>query len=103
MQSGTFRLENPSCGDILDMQVLIQDKYIQDIAFEGKGCAISQASASLLCEHAKGKSISEVEHYTKNTIIKLLGIDIGPARMKCALLSLETLHTLLRNADKKNS
>lgn len=102
MQSGTFHLENPSCGDIIDMQILIRNNRIQDIAFEGKGCAISQASASLLCEHAKGSRVEDIKQYDAHTIIELLGIDIGPARMKCALLSLETLHSLIRTAENRS-
>ena len=64
---------------------------IQDVAFTGRGCAISQASASMLTDEIKGKSLEEIAHMGRQDVLDNLGIEISPARMKCAMLSLETL------------
>jgi len=77
------------------MDICIKGDKIIDIKFFGKGCVISQASASLLTEHAKGKTKQELKKMTKTDIINLLKIDLGPNRIKCALLPLEALHKLL--------
>ena len=72
------------------------DGIIKTIGWEGSGCAISQASASLLSEHFVGKTVTEAQNFTTQNLLELLGIELTPARLKCALLSLETLHTALR-------
>ena len=82
---------NPLCGDIIEMQLKINDGKVEDIRFQGKGCAISQASASMLTEVAKGKSLDEVKALSKPDVLELLGIDPGPTRIKCALLGLKVL------------
>jgi nitrogen fixation NifU-like protein len=82
---------NPLCGDIIEMQLKIEDGKIQDIRFKGKGCAISQASASMLTETVKGKTLDEVKSMSKTDVLNLLGIDPGPTRIKCALLSLKVV------------
>ena len=82
---------NPLCGDIIEMQLKINDGKIDDVRFQGKGCAISQASASMLTEVVKGKSLDEVKGMGKSDVLELLGIDPGPTRIKCALLGLKVL------------
>jgi len=82
---------NPLCGDIVEMQLKIGDGRISDIRFKGKGCAISQASASMLTELVKGKTLDEVKAMGKPDVLNLLGIDPGPTRIKCALLGLKVL------------
>jgi nitrogen fixation NifU-like protein len=82
---------NPLCGDIIEMQLKIADGKISDIRFKGKGCAISQASASMLTELAKGKTLDEIKAMGKPDVLNLLGIDPGPSRIKCALLGLKVL------------
>jgi len=82
---------NPLCGDIIEMQLRIKDGRIDDVRFQGKGCAISQASASMLTEVAKGKSLDDVKAMGKSDVLSLLGIDPGPTRIKCALLGLKVL------------
>jgi nitrogen fixation NifU-like protein len=82
---------NPLCGDIIEMQLKINDGKIEDVRFKGKGCAISQASASMLTETIKGKTLDEVKSMGKTDILDLLGIDPGPTRIKCALLSLKVV------------
>ena len=64
---------------------------VAELAFTGRGCAISQASASLLTDEIKGKPVTEVEKLTATDVLDLLGIEISPARLKCALLSLDTV------------
>ena len=87
---------NPLCGDRITIMLAIDDAgNVSDVAFSGRGCAISQASASLLTDEIKGRPLSEVEDTTNQDVLDLLGIEISPARLKCALLSLETLQRAL--------
>jgi len=79
---------NTICGDEVEVQVKIKAGKISEIKFQGQGCAISQAAASMLTEEVKGKSIEEVQNLEKGDILKMLGIPISPARLKCALLAL---------------
>ncbi|MGA2789379.1 MAG: Fe-S cluster assembly sulfur transfer protein SufU [Candidatus Bathyarchaeia archaeon] len=82
---------NPVCGDIIEMQLKIKDGKVDDIRFKGKGCAISQASASMLTEAVKGKTLDEIKTMGKSSVLELIGIDPGPTRIKCALLGLKVL------------
>lgn len=95
--ANTTTLENPSCGDSITLSVRLQDGKIADIAFTGKGCAISQASASLLTEYVKGKSAEDATKMDKDILLRLLGVELSPGRLKCALLPLETLKKLIAN------
>jgi len=84
--------DNPLCGDHLEITLQIdEENRIHDGRFDGKGCAISQASADLLIESIIGKSLDEVKKLSKQDILDLLGIELGPVRLKCALLSLKVL------------
>jgi nitrogen fixation NifU-like protein len=88
----SYEDENPLCGDKLRIDVrLDESRRVADVAFSGRGCAISQASASLLTEAIMGKSLDEVKQMGKDDILDLLGIELGPVRLKCALLSLKVL------------
>ena len=86
---------NPLCGDEVDVQIRVgPDSRIEEIKFTGKGCAISQASASMLTELAKGKQLEWVKQVSKEDILKLLGNpELGPSRIKCALLGMKVLKT----------
>ena len=86
---------NPLCGDRITMMLTVRDGAIADVAFTGRGCAISQASASLLTDELRGKTLDEIARMTSDDVLDLLGIEISPARLKCALLSLETLEHAL--------
>jgi nitrogen fixation NifU-like protein len=88
----SFEDDNPLCGDHIriDLRVGV-DNRITEAAFEGHGCAISQASADLLLESIQGKTLDEVKLLTKQDILDLLGLQLGPVRLKCALLSLKVL------------
>jgi nitrogen fixation NifU-like protein len=83
---------NPLCGDIIRLDLYVNEENIIDqVAFSGRGCAISQASASMLTEMIAGKSLEEAKKIGKEAILEALGIEIGPARLKCALLALKVL------------
>ncbi|HXG06084.1 MAG TPA: SUF system NifU family Fe-S cluster assembly protein [Nitrososphaera sp.] len=83
---------NPLCGDEIDIHLKVDDGKIKDIRFEGRGCAISQASASMLTEMVMGKPLASVKELTKDDILENIGLtNLGPARIKCALLSLKVL------------
>ena len=90
---------NPLCGDRITLMLAIDDvgqtEVISDVAFTGRGCAISQASASLLTDRVRGKALSEVAQLGRADVLEELGIEISPARLKCALLSLDTLQKAL--------
>ena len=87
----THEENNPLCGDVVGMDFQVKGGLIEDIRFHGRGCAISQASASLLTERLKGMQLDEAKKINKDDVIGALGIDISPARIKCALLSLKVL------------
>jgi len=88
----TFEDNNPLCGDHVVIDIQVDDnKKVTDARFDGHGCAISQASADLLIESVIGKSLDEVKIMNKQDILDMLGIDLGPVRLKCALLSLKVL------------
>ncbi len=82
---------NPSCGDQIRIEIKLEDNKIADIKFTGKGCTISQASASILTEIVKGKTLDEVKNFGKEDMLNALGIPISPIRLKCALLGLKVL------------
>jgi nitrogen fixation NifU-like protein len=82
---------NPLCGDMVGMDFRVQDGVIEDVRFHGRGCAISQASASLMTERLKGMPLEEARKVSKEDVLDDLGIEISPARLKCALLSLKVL------------
>lgn len=87
----SFHENNPLCGDDITMYLKIEKNKVEDVKFGGSGCAISMASASMLTDFVKGKTLAEIEKMGIPTIVELLGIDPGPARLKCATLSLKTL------------
>jgi nitrogen fixation NifU-like protein len=88
----SYEDENPLCGDHIRIDLRVdENKIIQEAVFSGHGCAISQASADLLLESIIGLPLDDVKNMTKETILDLLGIQLGPVRLKCALLSLKVL------------
>jgi nitrogen fixation NifU-like protein len=85
---------NPLCGDVIRMELNVaEDGTIAEVRFSGKGCAISQASASMLTEGVKGKSLAEVATLSRDAVLENVGIGISPTRMKCAMLGLNVLKT----------
>lgn len=88
----SFEDENPLCGDHIRIDLRVdEDGKVSEAAFSGHGCAISQASADLLLESIIGRPVEDVKHMTKDDVLDLLGIELGPVRLKCALLSLKVL------------
>jgi nitrogen fixation NifU-like protein len=86
---------NPLCGDKIRMDLRIRDGVVEDVKFKGRGCAISQASTSLLTEAIKGRPVVDVSRIGKEQVLEELGIEISPARLKCALLGLKVLKLAL--------
>ena len=82
---------NPLCGDTIRMELLVDDGKVADVRFSGKGCAISQASASMLTESIKGMPLEDVARLPQDAVLENVGIGISPTRMKCAMLGLKVL------------
>jgi nitrogen fixation NifU-like protein len=83
---------NPLCGDELTVKLAVgDDERVEGIRFEGHGCAISQAAASMASDEIQGMKISELLELDREFVLDLLGIDISAQRMKCALLSLKVI------------
>ncbi len=88
----SFEDENPLCGDHIKIDLRVDNNdMITEAAFSGHGCAISQASADLLLEYVIGKSVDEIKKMKKEALLDLLGIELGPVRLKCALLPLKII------------
>lgn len=92
---------NPSCGDAIDMQGICRDGTLVAIAFEGKGCVISQAAASMLCQYVLNKSLKQLRALDNDDMRKLIQIPLGPVRLKCALLALYALKDGIELCKKK--
>lgn len=87
-----YEEDNPLCGDVIEISLNVdEDNRVREVKWQGHGCAISQASASLLTEEIKGKTIEEIKAYSKDELLELLGIQLSMTRVKCALLSLKVL------------
>jgi nitrogen fixation NifU-like protein len=97
-----FEDENPLCGDFIHMDLQVDENgIIRNAVFSGHGCAISQASADLLLESIIGKPVDEVQHMSTQDVLDLLGIDdLGPVRLKCALLPLKVMKSALYGIEK---
>ena len=88
----SFEDDNPLCGDHIRIDLRLDEQgRVAEASFDGHGCAISQASADLLVESVLGKTLDEVRLLSKEDVLEMLGIELGPVRLKCALLSLKVL------------
>src|SRR5688500_11671491 len=87
----TYEDTNPLCGDEVRIDVRVAGDRVADVKFSGRGCAISQAAASILTEMVEGRPLAEVKALTKDDLLEELGVPISPARLKCALLGLKVL------------
>ena len=96
-----FADSNPTCGDEMSMTLRLDDgkSAIADVAFDGRGCAISQASASILTDGLRGQSLDQVRALDPKEILDELGVPIGPARLKCALLAYKVLQGAVRGGE----
>lgn len=83
--------DNPLCGDQIHLTLTLNEGIVDEVGWDGEGCAISMASASMLSETLRGLSLEEVKQISKEDIMDMLGIQLGPVRLKCALLSLKVL------------
>jgi nitrogen fixation protein NifU and related proteins len=91
---------NVTCGDRISIEIKVngkrkKEKFIEDIRFSGEGCAISQASASMLTEKVKGKNVTDIKKLDLQYMFSMLGTTLTPTRTKCALLPLEVLQKAL--------
>ena len=94
---------NPSCGDSVQFSGSISGEIIKEVVFEGQGCVISQATASMLTEEVKNKVLHEIHLLDKNFIVRMIGMQLGPIRIKCALLPLIALQEGIATYKKKVS
>ncbi len=93
---------NPLCGDRIKLQIKNQNNKVT-AKFSGQGCAISQASADILCEHITNSNFQEIKNLSDSEMLKLLGINITGTRLKCALLGLWALRSALNNAEQSSA
>ena len=96
-----FADSNPTCGDEMSMSLVLDTgrTAIADVAFDGRGCAISQASASILTDGLRGQSLDQVRDMNPKDLLDELGVPIGPARLKCALLAYKVLQGAVRGGE----
>jgi nitrogen fixation protein NifU and related proteins len=90
---------NPLCGDDITINLLTKNDKVEQVKFEGKGCAISIASASMVTDKIKGMTVSEIMKLKKEDVLDMLQIEISPVRLKCALISLETVHNAINKIE----
>ena len=83
--------DNPLCGDRIRIDLIVEDDRVKEVRFCGHGCTISQAAASMLTEEIEGKTLTEIKQLSKDDILDMIGIPLGPVRLKCALLALKVL------------
>jgi len=98
----TYEDVNPLCGDEIRIDVRVKDDRVSEIKFSGRGCAVSQASASILTEMVEGKTLDEVKAIGRDELLDEIGIPVSPARMKCAMLGLKVLKAGVYGLDHAN-
>jgi nitrogen fixation NifU-like protein len=86
---------NPLCGDELAIELKVEDGIVTDVRYNGRGCAISQAAASMLSDAVKGKPLKDLSEIGKEDVLDELGIPLSPIRLKCAMLSVGVLKVAL--------
>ncbi len=92
---------NPICGDEIEIFIHLKNETAADVKFFGRGCAISQAAASMLTEHVRGKPLEEIQKIQPEQVLEMLGIELGFVRKKCGLLCLKTLQKALKGEEEK--
>ena len=96
----SYELDNPVCGDVVRLDIRLQDGRVSQARFSGRGCVISMASASMLTEEIQGKTVAELNAIEDEDVFAMLGITLGPVRAKCGLLPLRVLHEGLAHLEK---
>lgn len=96
-----FADSNPTCGDEMSMTLRLDRDRVADVAFDGRGCAISQASGSILTDELRGMTVDELRNMDPRDVIDALGVPIGPARLKCALLAYKVLQGAVIGAEAR--
>ncbi len=91
---------NPICGDQISVQLKLSGDRVQAAYFNGKGCAISQAAASILCEYVEGKTVAELTAMQAKDMLHLLQVPLTPSRQKCGILGFKALKTMLYSLEK---
>ncbi len=84
-------VNNPLCGDVITLEVIVNKNKIEAVAFWGVGCAVSKAASSMITEYMKGKEVNKLRKFSKEDMIKILRIELSPNRLKCGLLPWEAL------------
>ena len=97
--SCTHSERNPICGDQLTLELQIEDGRVKEAFFDGKGCAISQAAASMLCEHVEGRPVDELRQMPAKEMLDIIGVQLTASRQKCGLLGFKVLKTMLYSLD----
>lgn len=87
----SYEEDNPLCGDKIHMDLTVKDGIVVDVGWQGYGCTISQAAASMLTERIKGQRLDDIKKLSKDDQLEMLGIPLGPVRLKCGLLALKVL------------
>ena len=95
-----FTENNPLCGDVITVDMKLDDNKIVDVKFNGQGCAISQAAMSMLTDEIKGKTLEQIKKINREDIVKLLGIEVGPVRTKCVVLGLVAVKEGIKEFEK---
>jgi nitrogen fixation NifU-like protein len=92
--------ENPLCGDCVHLELLVDgNQRIREAWFDGHGCAISQAAASILARHVEGQTIPDLKDFQASQMLQLLGVRLTSSRQKCGLLAFQVLQTMLRTLE----
>lgn len=97
-----FTENNPLCGDVITINLKLNDHKVGDVKFRGRGCAISQAATSMLTDEIIGKTLEEVKNIKRENIVRMLGIQIGVVRTKCATLGLVAIKNGINEFENNN-
>ena len=91
-----YKINNPMCGDQVELTIKLDDKNkVAAVGWEGNGCRVSQVGASLLTDHIKNKTREELQKITSDEVIKMTGLNLNPARLRCLLLTFTALQKCL--------
>ncbi|MFQ6101698.1 MAG: Fe-S cluster assembly sulfur transfer protein SufU [Anaerolineae bacterium] len=93
--------DNPVCGDVVRLDIRLKDGRVGEVRFDGEGCVISMASASMFTEEILGKTVEELKALQDEDMFRMLGITLGPARANCGLLPLRVLHAGLARLEEE--